>query len=79
MPAQAPAALKVLTRAIMRFEPNAPLAERAFRMAVELDHPVYDCFYLALAERDNSYCITADSKFVRSCEASSYANLVRAL
>ena len=32
--------------------PLTPLAARATALAEALDHPVYDCFYLALAERE---------------------------
>jgi predicted nucleic acid-binding protein len=35
-------------------------AERAIELAVNLPHPIYDCFYLALAERDNVPLVTAD-------------------
>jgi len=32
-------------------------------LATMLDHPVYDCLYLALAIRENTYVVTADSRF----------------
>ena len=35
------------------------LASRAYALARDLDHPVYDCLYLALAERENSRVVTA--------------------
>lgn len=41
------------------------LAERAFEIACRLDHPVYDCFYLAAAEvagADEVKVITADRR-----------------
>jgi predicted nucleic acid-binding protein len=40
--------------------PTVRLARRAFEIAVELRHPVYDCFYLALAESEDAVMITAD-------------------
>jgi predicted nucleic acid-binding protein len=40
----------------------APLAAAATQAAVEIDHPVYDCFYLALAERGAAAVITADAR-----------------
>ncbi len=34
--------------------PSNELADRAFALARRLDHPVYDCTYLALVEKDFS-------------------------
>ena len=42
--------------------PTVDLVERAARLALELDHPVYDCLYLACAEATGSTLITADRK-----------------
>ena len=39
------------------------LAASAGRLAIDLDHPVYDCFYLALAVQEQYPVITADSRF----------------
>ena len=39
------------------------LAAAATRLAVDLDHPVYDCFYLALAVQEQYPVITADARF----------------
>jgi predicted nucleic acid-binding protein len=40
------------------------LAPRAIEMAIELRHPAYDCFYLALAERERAPIISADDKLM---------------
>jgi predicted nucleic acid-binding protein len=32
-------------------------------LANRLAHPVYDCLYLAMAIRENTYVVTADSRF----------------
>ena len=40
------------------------LAVRAGQLAETLDHPAYDCFYIALAERSDGLFLTADSKLV---------------
>jgi predicted nucleic acid-binding protein len=42
--------------------PCRPLAARAAEMAQRFDHPVYDCFYLALAELQGDVLITADKR-----------------
>lgn len=38
------------------------LAPRAATLALDLDHPIYDCLYLALAAREGIHFITADQK-----------------
>ncbi len=40
------------------------LANRALSLAIELQHPIYDCFYLALAQRENALLITADERLL---------------
>jgi predicted nucleic acid-binding protein len=42
--------------------PAEPLAERALMVGLELGHPVYDCFFLLLAEELNLPLITADQR-----------------
>jgi len=39
------------------------LTAAAARLAVDLDHPVYDCFYLALAIQTQYPVVTADARF----------------
>jgi predicted nucleic acid-binding protein len=41
-----------------------PLAPLAARIARAIDHPVYDCFYIALAEIDGSPMVTADRRLL---------------
>ena len=43
---------------------SAPLAPRAVAIARELDHPVYDCLYLSLAEARQTRLVTADARFL---------------
>jgi predicted nucleic acid-binding protein len=40
-------------------------------LANTLGHPVYDCLYLALALRENTHVVTADSRFHAAVETSS--------
>jgi predicted nucleic acid-binding protein len=40
--------------------------ERAFSLANEIPHAIYDCLYLALAVEEGTYLITADTRFVRA-------------
>ena len=41
---------------------SADLIERAAQVAAQIDHPVYDCLYIACAEATGSTLITADRK-----------------
>ena len=43
--------------------PMRRLAAAAARLASDLDHPTYDCFYLALAVQEQYTLITADRRF----------------
>ena len=43
--------------------PMRRLAAAAARLAVDLDHPVYDCFYLAVAVLEQYPVVTADRRF----------------
>ena len=47
---------------IVALQPSSSLIERAARIAVEIDHPAYDCLYLACAEATDSIVITADRR-----------------
>ena len=52
------------------------LIERAIAMAIDLHHPVYDCLYLACAERAGGRLATADRRLIATVQGSSYASLV---
>jgi len=36
----------------------------ALALAMTLGHPIYDCLYLALALREDTYVVTADTRFL---------------
>jgi predicted nucleic acid-binding protein len=57
------AAAKRLPR-LVRLTPMAELAEEAAALAVELDHPAYDCFYLCLAETLGYDLLSADKRML---------------
>lgn len=44
--------------------PSRPLVAHALTIAHHLDHPIYDCFYLALAESLRVPLVSADKRFV---------------
>ncbi len=48
------------------------LTAAAARLATDLDHPVYDCFYLALAIQTQYPVVTADARFSDKVRAHPY-------
>jgi len=58
-------AARLLARADIEFEPMRPLLEAATGLAIALDHPAYDCAYLALAEARGCDFVTADEALGR--------------
>ena len=57
--------------------PIGELIERAAQAALEIEHPVYDCLYLASAKETESRLITADEKLANKVAGSSLAIDVR--
>lgn len=45
--------------------PSLPYASGAARMSERLDHPIYDCFYVTVAQQENMKFLTADARLVR--------------
>ena len=45
-----------------QIEPDRHLQVEALALACHLDHPVYDCLYLALARREAAQLLTADQR-----------------
>jgi len=45
-----------------QIEPDRHLQVEALALACHLDHPVYDCLYLALARREAAGLLTADQR-----------------
>ena len=45
---------------------SADLIERAAEIAAQIDHPVYDCLYIACAEATGSALVTADRRLVNT-------------
>ncbi len=51
----------------------AILAPRAVVLAAALDHSVYDCLYLALAEAQEATLVTADARFIGKLDGTPWA------
>ena len=55
------------------------LARRASEISLDLEHPAYDCFYLALSERENATLVTADRRLVERVRGTPWGNRAIAL
>ena len=54
--------------------PLRALGVRALAMASQIAHPVYDCYYVALAEQVNAAVVTADEKFLARLAGTAWAS-----
>ena len=61
------------TAPVTIIEADEPLERRALELALALGHPVYDCVYLALAERMERRLITADRRFIKALSNTEHA------
>ena len=74
--AQAAAAVDELPHFFDDLVPASGLAARAFAIATALHQPVYDCFYVALAEKLGSQVVTADVELIRRLSPSDWSAFV---
>jgi predicted nucleic acid-binding protein len=75
-PAQRAAVAEKLPAALDAIIPCAGLAPRAMALAAKLDHPAYDCFYLALAEQRAATLVTADRRLLSRVAGTVWADSV---
>lgn len=66
-------ASRLLLRAEIELHPMRALLEPAARLAIDLDHPAYDCIYLALAMAKGWKFVTADTRFLNKARQTSPA------
>ena len=64
-PSEALNALEIVLESGVVTFPMRPLMSRALAIAGRLGHPVYDCVYIALAERQRATLVTADERMLR--------------
>jgi predicted nucleic acid-binding protein len=67
-------AARLLQRADLELVPTRGLMAQAAEMAIELDHPAYDCMYLALAMQRGTPLVTADERLLGKLAATPYAS-----
>lgn len=64
-PAQGAQLLKDMFKTCPRLHPYLPLLPRAYEISSAVRKGVYDCLYIALAEREGCEFLTADEKLVK--------------
>ena len=74
---QASAALDHVRSSGLQLTPTQPLLSGAWRLSQALDHPIYDCLYLTLAEAMRSPMVTADRRFFERVMKSPWCACVR--
>ena len=72
-------AVREIPEQIARFVPSRELLLPALDMSVELRHPIYDCLYLTLAEREGAVLVTDDRAFIRKTADSRWRKYVVSL
>jgi len=55
------------------------LKDAALTISLELRHPAYDCFYLALSQQRDCQLVTADERLIARCAKTSFARRIRPL
>jgi predicted nucleic acid-binding protein len=68
-------AARLLQGVEIELRPTRPLFETATQMSIEINHPAYDCVYLALAVNSKSQFVTADDRFLRKLHQSRHRTL----
>ena len=63
----------------VRWGADEILSADAARLALALDHPIYDCVYLALAHRIGAAVVTADRRFVTAVSPTEHGEAVMTL
>src|ERR1700692_2281515 len=58
-------AARLLQGAEIELRPMRFLFQAATRMSIEIDHPAYDCLYVAVAVETKCSFVTADERFLR--------------
>ena len=65
----------LLQHAEIELMPTRSLLEAATRIAIELDHPAYDCLYLAVAAANECRFVTSDERLLRKLGQSQSGSL----
>lgn len=64
---------------VLQFHPVSGLIKNALGIALTLNHPVYDCLYIACAEQTGSVLVTADARLCNAVTGTAFASRVQHL
>ncbi len=78
-PLEAEALASNISALTVNWAADEELVVDAVRLAIALDHPVYDCVYLALARQVGANVVTADNRFLNAVADTGYDGSVVAL
>jgi predicted nucleic acid-binding protein len=67
-PAEGHVLFKDLMKNLPLLHPCLPLLPRAYEISSNMGVGVYDCLYVALAERENCGFVTADDKLIKNLQ-----------
>lgn len=73
---QAEQALASLPQFFDELFPARRLVGRALQISLEIDHPIYDCLYLACAEENSAKLATVDTRLMNKCANTPFAHYV---
>lgn len=64
------------SRGAYKLFPSDAFVRRALEIALELNHSVYDCMYLAVAELTGNSLVSADTRLLKAVAASKWKSMV---
>ncbi len=68
--------LALIMSGVRGLVPVDALVTRALELSIELSHPVYDCVFLACAERENGVLATRDAPFIKRVTERGFGHLL---
>ena len=73
------AAVRALPQLLSMTTESGHLLYAALELALKLEHPVYDCMYVALAERHDAGLVTADTRLLARLKQAKWSGTAVAL
>ncbi len=71
--ASLPAIMNGLETRYFKTEPlDEAMSAAALALAIDLDHPVYDCYYLAMSKRESVPIISEDKRLTQKARAAGF-------